>query len=578
MANKKDTIKQGEEEKQTQKKQTRYDMKMERRRQQELKRQRNRKITIAVAVIVVLAIVAAIASRFYGKYQEANGPYITVGDHEISRGEFDYYYNNSYYSYLNTYGNYISYFGLDTSKPLDQQQYSDTQTWKDYFEEQAVNQIKLIYALKDAGEAEGFTHDSAQEVEDALQTVKSSADSADVKLADYLKQQFGEYMSEDKFKGYVEDSSYAGAYYEKIDGEISVSEDEITDYYNENKANYDSVDFLQCTINADIPETEEAAPAETEASASAETDETAETETETMSEEESEALEAEKEAAREAAMNEAKAQAEKMVAEASGKEAFLAAYEKYASDPEATAEHIQVSKSTIVPAQAGEWLFDDARQAGDVEMFENADGDSYEIFFFEDRYLVHEKTVKMRHILLQYEEEEAAEETEAAAETEETGVSEEEKAAVKAEAEKIYQEWKDGDASEDSFAELANTYSEDTGSNTNGGLYEAVYNGRMVDSINQWLFDDARKAGDTELIESEYGWHIVYFVGEDAERWQVNIKDLLHSNKIEEKITGLTDGLEVVDKKGVLNYLKAQETETETGSETETVQETETAK
>jgi hypothetical protein len=52
MANKKDTIKQGEEEKQTQKKQTRYDMKMERRRQQELKRQRNRKITIAVAVIV----------------------------------------------------------------------------------------------------------------------------------------------------------------------------------------------------------------------------------------------------------------------------------------------------------------------------------------------------------------------------------------------------------------------------------------------------------------------------------------------------------------------------------------------
>ena len=48
------------------------------------------------------------------------------------------------------------------------------------------------------------------------------------------------------------------------------------------------------------------------------------------------------------------------------------------------------------------------------------------------------------------------------------------KAAAKIKAEQILDDWKNGDATEDSFAELAKTYSDDTGSNTNGGLYEAV--------------------------------------------------------------------------------------------------------
>jgi hypothetical protein len=68
----------------------------------------------------------------------------------------------------------------------------------------------------------------------------------------------------------------------------------------------------------------------------------------------------------------------------------------------------------------------------------------------------------------------------------------------------------------------------------------------------------------------------MYFVGENAERWYVNIENTLHSTQMEEKVTALTDALEVKDSKGVLNYLKAQEAETETGSETETETGTET--
>ena len=524
---------------------------MERRRQLEAKKERSRKITIGVVAAIIICIIIAIGAKVYGKYQEVNGAYISIGDHEITKGEFDYYYNNSYYSYVNNYGQYISYFGLDTSKPLDQQSYSDTMTWKDYFEQQAVNQMKMVYALKDSGEAEGFTYDTTEDVENNIQSISDAADSAEMKVDEYLISQFGEYAKLDKIKKYMADSSYAAAYYDKLDGEVEVSDDEINTYYEENKDDYDSVDYLMCTIDADIPEDEE-----TEA-------DSAEAETEELTEEEQAEKDAAEAAVKEAAMAEAKKKAESMLAEATDKEAFLAVYDKYATDAEIEAEHTGSAKTSIVSTGAADWLFDSARKAGDTTMIENSGSNSWCVVLFEDRYLKHEKTFDMRHILVQYEQEESD------SETGEAEVSDDAKAAAKAEAEKIYQEWKDGAATEESFAELANTYSDDAGSNTNGGLYEAVYDGRMVDSVNNWLFDESRKTGDTDLVETEYGWHVMYFVGENAERWHVNIEGTLHSNKIQEQVTALTDALEVKDSKGVLNYLKAQEAETETGAETE---------
>ena len=83
---------------------------------------------------------------------------------------------------------------------------------------------------------------------------------------------------------------------------------------------------------------------------------------------------------------------------------------------------------------------------------------------------------------------------------------------AKTEAERILQEWKDGDATEDSFGELANQYSADTGSNTTGGLYEDVAPGQMVAEFNDWIFDDARKPGDTDIVKTSYGYHVMYYV------------------------------------------------------------------
>lgn len=91
--------------------------------------------------------------------------------------------------------------------------------------------------------------------------------------------------------------------------------------------------------------------------------------------------------------------------------------------------------------------------------------------------------------------------------------SDEEWETCRASAQAILDEWLAGDATEDTFAELANTYSEDTGSNTNGGLYEDVYVGEMVEPFENWCFDSSRVYGDYGLVQTDYGYHVMYFVG-----------------------------------------------------------------
>ena len=142
---------------------TKYDLKMQRRQEEEKKAKKEKAIIKTGCILAVIICVCIAAWKFYDNYQEKHGPYITVGDHEIQKAEFDYYYYSSLNSFASTYGSYLSYFGLDTSKPLDQQQYSDTMTWDDYFQQQAVNQLKNVYALTDEADEKGFEYDASSD-------------------------------------------------------------------------------------------------------------------------------------------------------------------------------------------------------------------------------------------------------------------------------------------------------------------------------------------------------------------------------------------------------------------------------
>ena len=77
--------------------------------------------------------------------------------------------------------------------------------------------------------------------------------------------------------------------------------------------------------------------------------------------------------------------------------------------------------------------------------------------------------------------------------------------------------WKD--TSEPRFAELAHERSLDEGSALNGGAYRDLEQGQLAQALDEWCFDEARKSGDTELIRTDCGWHILYFCGSTEKRF-----------------------------------------------------------
>ena len=121
-----------------------------------------------------------------------------------------------------------------------------------------------------------------------------------------------------------------------------------------------------------------------------------------------------------------------------------------------------------------------------------------------------------------------------------TTYSDEEWAACEKKAQAILDEWLAGDATEDSFAALAEEKSEDPGSNTNGGLYENVAKGQMVEPFEDWCFDESRAAGDYGLVKTTYGYHVMYFVS-STPIWETYAASGWVSEKTNEFIKKLAD-------------------------------------
>lgn len=79
-------------------------------------------------------------------------------------------------------------------------------------------------------------------------------------------------------------------------------------------------------------------------------------------------------------------------------------------------------------------------------------------------------------------------------------------------AQAVLDEWLAGDKTENSFADLANKYSKDPGTNTTGGLCSGIKKGQTVDEFDSWCFDESRENGHYGLVKTKLGYHIIYFL------------------------------------------------------------------
>ena len=500
---------------------TKYDLKMQKRQEQKEKEKKQQRMELLIGVAVVVALVCLVASFPIRTYLAVHDTVVKINGEDVSRIEFDYNYNVVKNNYLSQYGSYLSMFGLDTSADLSTQMYSDTLSWKDYFEEQAVDSIVRGKALKAEAEAEGFTYDVTEDYKDYKEGIQEAAESAGVSAKEYLKQAYGSYATMGRVEEYIKDSLFVSAYYDKISDEKAPSDEEILAHYEADKNSYDSVDYYVTMVKAELPTepTELADPVEeTEAADDAETTDG----TESVEE----------------AYQPSEAEIEKAMADA--KELADAAVDTVTEDGELRENVQYISASSMIR----DWLFEETRTEGDATVIEDTINNQYYVLSFVKRYLDETPSANARIIQ-----------------------------ATDGNADAILEEWKSGEATEESFGALADKYNKGTSFTAEGGYYEAITADGTQEAMAVWLYDESRAAGDTTVIEIEDGnSYVLYYAGSNDPKWKLTVRDEILGETIENYLQEISKDIAVEDPEGNLNYLAVQKAEeaaaTESGAET----------
>lgn len=233
---------------------TRYDRKMEARRREEERDKRNAMIAKTVTAVVIVAVIAAavflIASSAIRKNKALNETYVKIGNHDVTKLEYDFYFNNYMNQFLNTYSSILPYMGLDTSADLSKQQYTDTMTWKDMFDQNAVSMLISTKSLYDDAVANGFEYNEETDYADYAETIKQSAAGSGITLAQFYRAMYGEYATVENVKPFVIESLVAEKYYDKLLEDNKPSDEEVETFYKNNKSAYDLANFYYFPVSA----------------------------------------------------------------------------------------------------------------------------------------------------------------------------------------------------------------------------------------------------------------------------------------------------------------------------------------
>ncbi len=431
--------------------------------------------TVITLSLILLLVVGIIAISIVDTVRTNTGSYLrgevaaSSETIEVNGAEMNYFFNQYYNNFLSYYGNYISYIGLDPTVSLKAQYYDEEsgQTWFDNIMNGAVQNVTSILAVNEAAKADGFALTDEEKA-----AIEARVDELDVK-------NYGKGVKKVDIINAMSLEALSYKYQLAKQNEITPDIETIEKRYADASNSYQFIDVLAYTIPYINPENPD------------------DTTTATLT------------------PDEAKALADKLAA-ATDAESFntLAKEAILASEPEIPEEDLTNRLSALATEgkayaddDFSKWAFGD--EAAENATYIDADEESqlYTVYMLtKTPYRSEAETVNVRHILLIANEE-----------------ADLKKAREKAEA--ILADFKAGDATEEAFGTLALQYSEDTGSCYSGGLYNNVAPGEMVEAFDAWCFDDARAAGDTGIVETEYGVHVMYYVADGLIDWQANVSN-----------------------------------------------------
>ena len=584
-------------------KQEREVYKSERERQEALEAKKLRKQTIAFVVVIALCLSIFLGSFLVSPIKNViyqNTIAVTVGDHELTAVDVNYFYIDAINDYMNQYYYYIymGYIKLDMTKPLNQQVLDEKtgETWADSFLSMAVDNIKSTYGLYDLAMKAGhkLTEDEQKELDTLEAGLKDSAKKNNfTSVKEMLQSTYGNGATLKSYLSYYEISTYANSFYNAYHDSLEYTSEQLREFEGNETYKYNSYTYASYLINVDdfLPKLASGEKHTDEQKKAAQ--EAAKELADALAKGEYADLDA-FDAAIDAAIKEVKGETKKddtttdggattktVTAdgdettgdettgdettgdettgdettgdettgdETTGDETDKKEELKYISTKSDDLLYNSVSSLfkdwLIGKIEAEEGAEDDepkfeTRKEGELTVIESStgSGDSKTIKGY---YVVRYGSVNdnsyalanVRHILVKFE----GGKTDSSGKVTYTAT---EKNKAKVEAEKLFAEFESGPKTEERFSMLATQHSDD-GNKDQGGLYEGVYPGQMVANFNDWCFADGRKAGDYGLIDTEYGYHLMFYSGDNETTYRDH---MVTEDKKEADMTEWFDGI-----------------------------------
>ena len=513
-----------------------------------IKAQKTAKKVISIVLAVVIALGAVVGVlNFFDIPQKTVKVSIDGIESKISLAEINYFYFQVWSQRFSTAMQYeqygegmgLSMTGFDYTKTPDQQPYTEEHvqyggvsmedlgdikdpTWEDALTYAAVYQ--LVYAKFGAEKAReaGLELSEAEikEIDAQFEDIHETAKENDYSVNRWLRLQLGYGVTEKLIRNLFEETYLAEKYYEKVTTDVtnSYTEDKVNAEYKANSDKYDIVDIRLYAFAADLGSNHKHEEGE-----------------------DHDKLHKEAEA-------KAKAKAEAFLAKATDEAKFieaakaeiLTADNKSTKDPDASTL-IEARNYATISSSYGEdvakWIFDDKRTEGEIAVVDNGSGTFYVVMMkklpYKDMSIY---SSDVRHILVKFPDKNtdgSATSVKDEKGNTTTNITTATKEATKAKAQAILDEYLKN-PTEDNFVKLVKEKTEDTASKETGGLYEGIMNdGKYVKAFTDWSVAAERKVGDTGIVETEYGYHIMYFVKAGNQNWYQAVQTALAGAEIE---------------------------------------------
>lgn len=458
---------------------------------------------LAVLIVILGVKYFTIPNGKEGALMNPPAVVASVSGEKVSIGMFNYYYSSlvNYYEKYAAYG----YYDLDTSVSYDEQFTTDEEgnkiTWSQFFKDKALEEIEQITALYHSAKKEGIKLTETQEgnIEDQIEQLKQSASSEGISLNEYIVNSFGDNCTVDTIETMLEQYYITANYRGMLAAQNKIDDEQIDDYFDAHKENYYKINFSYIACEYDT----------TDENTTAKSKKTVEDIMSKITDRQSivDLVPVVYKDYIEQDVKNAMSNDSKLTEKQARKEA-IATYEQ-------SIEGTITGSDSPFGEEINKWIFDDATKIGSKNYYiDDETGYAYIILKTEMATLDEEEVYSVRHILITPEQKDAEND----AETGNPKYSDEAWAEAEKKAKEVLDEYNSGDKSEYSFALLAEKYTTDTASTSSGssgsfgGLYEGVTKGTMVPNFENWALDDSRKYGDVDIVKSDYGYHIMFFV------------------------------------------------------------------